>query len=302
MAVPPEQQEVAAFLHRLAGADPLETHISLVFLGSDTVWKLKKAVRLPFLDFTDVAARRHFAERELALNGPAAPGLYRDVVAVVRAPDGGLAFAEAEDARQPVLDWVLRMSRVPSGDFLDVRARSGGLDPQMLDALGDSVAAYHARCPVAEVDVACAMREVASGNARSARVAGLPEVLVCDWEQAVHAAFDRLAEWQANRVRAGYVRRAHGDLHLGNLCLWQGRPVPFDALEFDERMATIDLGYDLAFLLMDLDQLVDRAAANRVMNRYVARRGDCGLTRALPPYLSQRAVARARARRACLAQ
>ena len=97
----------------------------------------------------------------------------------------------------------------------------------------------------------------------------------------------------ARRARDGFVRRAHGDLHLGNLCLWHGRPVPFDALEFDEAMATIDLGYDLAFLLMDLDQRVARAAANRVLNRYVARTGDAALTRGLPVFLSLRAMVRA---------
>jgi uncharacterized protein len=99
-----------------------------------------------------------------------------------------------------------------------------------------------------------------------------------------------LATWQAARAQAGFVRRCHGDLHLGNLCLWQGRPVPFDALEFDEAMATIDVGYDLAFLLMDLDRRAGRAAANRVLNRYVARTGDVALMRVLPPYLSQRGM------------
>jgi hypothetical protein len=102
-----------------------------------------------------------------------------------------------------------------------------------------------------------------------------------------------MAPWLTRRERDGFVRRAHGDLHLGNLCLWEGRPVPFDALEFDEAMATIDLGYDLAFLLMDLDQRVSRAAANRVLNRYVARTGDAALTHGLPVFLSLRAMIRA---------
>jgi hypothetical protein len=88
------------------------------------------------------------------------------------------------------------------------------------------------------------------------------------------------------------VRRCHGDLHLGNLCLWRGKPVPFDALEFDEDLATIDVGYDLGFLLMDLDQRVGRQAANRVMNRYVARTGDIALS-GFPIFLSQRAMIRA---------
>ena len=107
------------------------------------------------------------------------------------------------------------------------------------------------------------------------------------------AALDARRDWLGARAAAGFVRRAHGDLHLGNLCLWRGRPVLFDALEFDEAMATIDLGYDLAFLLMDLDLRLGRAAANRVMNRALARSGDFGMLPGLPPFLSLRAMIRA---------
>ena len=138
-----------------------------------------------------------------------------------------------------------------------------------------SIAACH---PLTETDAVAAMRHVAEGNAQSAHDAGLPDEAVRAWQTRILVALDGIAPWLAQRAHDGFVRRAHGDLHLGNLCLWQGRPVPFDALEFDEAMATIDLGYDLAFLLMDLDQRVARAAANRVLNRYVARTGDAALT------------------------
>ena len=94
-----------------------------------------------------------------------------------------------------------------------------------------------------------------------------------------------LRDWLDARGRSGFVRRAHGDLHLGNMCLWHGRPVLFDALEFDEAMATIDLGYDLGFLLMDIDHRVGRRQANRVLNRYVARTGDAALVQGLPLFL-----------------
>ena len=291
MAIPQDQQEVAAFLERLAGAAPIETHISLVFVGSDTVWKLRKAVKLPFLDFSGVEKRRHFTERELALNQRAAPGLYRDILAVVRQPDGSLDLAEAAtDA--PVLDWVLRMARVPADDFLDAIAARGGLTPGLLDALADAVAAYHLALPPV-AGVVPPMREIALGNVPSALGAGLPAEQVEAWRGAILAALDAVQPMLARRAQDGLVRRAHGDLHLGNLCLWGGRPVPFDALEFDETLATIDLAYDLAFLLMDLDRRVSRAAANRVMNRYVARTGDVGLVATLPPFLSIRAMVRA---------
>jgi aminoglycoside phosphotransferase family enzyme len=94
MTAPPEQADVVAFLRQLAGSEPLETHISLVFVGTDTVWKLKKAVRLAFLDFTPLGARRRFTLRELELNRCAAHGLYRDVVPVVRRHDGTLGLGE----------------------------------------------------------------------------------------------------------------------------------------------------------------------------------------------------------------
>ena len=147
MAVPPDQAETAAFLRRLAGAAPVETHISLVYVGADTVWKLKKAVRLAFLDFTALSERHRFILRELELNASAAPGLYRDVVPIVRRPDGALALGDAHHATLPVVDWVLRMARVPAEDFLDAIAAAGRLTPPLLDAVSDAVAAYHQALP-----------------------------------------------------------------------------------------------------------------------------------------------------------
>jgi predicted kinase len=103
----------------------------------------------------------------------------------------------------------------------------------------------------------------------------------------------RRADWLRTRGSAGFVRRCHGDLHLGNICLWQGAPMPFDAVEFDEAIATGDVAYDLAFLLMDLEHKSGRPAANRVLNRYVARTGDAALVAGLPLFLAQKAMVRA---------
>ncbi len=293
MSIPAGQEEVCAFLRELSGSDPVETHISLVFVGRDTVWKLKKAVRLPYLDFATLNARRRFALREFELNSVSAPGLYRDVVPLIRALDGSLAFGAAADASRAV-EWVLRMAPVPPTDFLDRIADDGGLTPELLDATADAVAAFHASLPAVHgADPVAAMRGIAEGNVPSARAAGLPADAIGAWRAACLAELDAIADWQRGRARDGFVRRAHGDLHLGNMCLWRGTPAPFDALEFDEALATIDLGYDLAFLLMDLDHRVGRAQANRVLNRYVARTGDAALTRGLPAFLSLRALIRA---------
>lgn len=290
ITLPEAQAATGAFLAKLAGAAPTETHISAIYRGTDTVYKLKKAVRLGFLDFTRTADRKRFLERELELNAPFAPGLYRDVVPIGQGPRG-LALGEGD----PV-DWVLRMARVPPGDFLDELAAAGRLDPPLLDALADAVAAMHAaQPPTGDADPVARMRAVIDGNAAAARDAGLDPAAVATWATAAAAALD--AATPALQARAPLVRRAHGDLHLGNLLLWQGRPAPFDALEFDEALATIDPGYDLAFLLMDLERRLPghpgRTAANRVLCRYVARTGDAGLVAGLPLFLSLRATIRA---------
>lgn len=292
MTIPATQAGVAAFLARLTGAPaPIETHISAVFVGPGEVLKLKKAVTLAFLDFSTLEARRRFCEREFEINHAFAPAIYRGVAPVTRGADGALRLG---GEGEPV-DWVLRMAPIPAGDFLDAVAARGGLTPTLLDATADLVAAMHAAAPppAAPRDAVAEARQALEGNRAAALAAGLPPGRVASWAEAAEGALDRAAPALVARAAAGRVRRCHGDLHLGNLCLWDGRPTPFDALEFSEAIGTIDTGYDLAFLLMDLELRLDRAAANRVLNRYVARTGDAGLVAGLPFWLPQRAMIRA---------
>jgi uncharacterized protein len=292
--IPAGQRRAAGLLRRLAGgAAPIETRISAVFVGPDAAFKLKKAVDLGFLDFSTLAARERFARHELAINARFAPDLYRDVVPVTRAPGGGLELG----GRGKPVEWVLRMAPVPASDFLDAMAAAQGeLAPDLLDGMADGVAAMHAALPpVPGVDAPVGMLLALEGTRRAALAARLPADRVQTWAEAARGAFEACAPALAARAASGRVRRCHGDLHLKNLCLWRGRVTPFDALEFDEALATIDVGYDLAFLLMDLWHRLGRAAANRVLNRYVVRTGDAGLVAALPPWLSLRAAIRAHA-------
>lgn len=277
------QREAFALLRSLADAPPVETHISAVFLcPGGRAFKLKKAVNLGFLDFTRLAERERLLRRELELNAPHAPGLYRAVLPIARGADGALALG---GAGEPV-EWALEMARLPPGAMLDEAA---SLDGRTLDRLADAVAAMHVALPPQGGDGSLA--HVVAQCVGAALENGLPEPRVRAWEEG---CLRRAADpYYARRAADGFVRRCHGDLHLGNICWWNGAPTPFDALEFDERLATVDVGYDLAFLLMDLERLHGRAAANRAFNRHVARTGDAALVGGLPLWLSLRAMIRA---------
>ncbi|WP_043838138.1 AAA family ATPase [Muricoccus aerilatus] len=295
MTIPAAQAPAASLLARLTGAErPVETHISAVFVGRERVLKLRKAVSLGFLDFSEPAARRRFAERELALNAPAAPDLYRAVHGI---PAGADRLIAPDDPA--AVEWAVEMAPVSADAFLDAVAARGGIDEAMADALGDAVVALRGTYPPGDAgDVVRAMDAVLRGNARAALASGLDPSRVIAWRRAAGRTLRAVAPVLRARAAEGRVRRCHGDLHLGNLVLWQGRPTAFDALEFDEELATIDTGYDLAFLIADLLRRCGRPTACRVLARAVAVRDDAGLVAGLPLWLSTRAMIRAH----CLAR
>ena len=270
----------------------VETHGAHVFLSGDMALKLKRAVRYDYMDLSTADLRRRMLERELELNRPAAPSIYRDVVPVTESA-AGLRLG----GPGPVRDWVLRMRRFPAGDELEAVAERGALDGALADAIGRMVADYHARCPLREAAGARLIGDILDELERVlAGFAGAPGTdRVAAWHQAARAAWSRIAPLLDARARAGDVRRGHGDLHLRNLVLIEGRPVPFDALEFDEVLGTCDVLYDLAFLIMDLGHRKLEGAAVRVLSSYLSAalgRQDAGLA-ALPLFLSVRAAIRA---------
>ena len=292
------QREVIAFLadpasHGGAAVERIDTHISTLFLVGDRAFKLKKAVRLPFLDYTDPAERRRCCHAELERNRPNAPGLYLGVAAITRAADGRLEFEGAG----PALDWVVVMRRFAEETRFDHLATAGRLDNDLLDGLTDAVVACHAAAaPRPDQGGVVPLAAVIDSN-HATLMAAAPAILdpaaIAALTAASRSALDRLAPRLERRRAEGRVRACHGDLHLGNLCLFEGRPTLFDAIEFRDDYIAIDPFYDLAFLLMDLSQRGLAAAASRVMNRYLDRTGDYDGAPALPLFLALRATIRA---------
>jgi aminoglycoside phosphotransferase family enzyme/predicted kinase len=270
----------------------ITTHAAVVFLVGERAYKMKRAVRYSFLDFTTLDRRRRALEAELELNRRTAPMLYRRLVPVTREDGDALALA---GSGEPV-EWLLEMARFDQEARLDRIAQRGELTPALVDELAAEIAAFHERAAARPEDGGAAgMREVIEGNAED--FAALPNTVLPSDQRArltdrCRDELDRRRQLLEERRRAGRVRRCHGDLHLGNIVLLEGRPVLFDCLEFDEALASTDTLYDLAFLLMDLQHQRLAALAQRLLNGYLdATRDDAGLA-LLPLFLACRAAIR----------
>ena len=300
MSENPDQAAVFGFLadpasHGLAQpVDRIDTHGAVLFLAGDTVYKVKRAVRYAYMDFSTLAKRRQACEAEIALNQPLAPAIYRDVVAITREADG-LAF----NGQGPVLDYAVRMRRFDARATLDHVAAHGQLDDALLRALAAAVARLHDQAPRRrDFDFAARLEAIIAENRRSLEAHGgfLDPDAIARLDQQSQAGLSR-ARARLVRLQAdGFVRRCHGDLHLRNLVLLDGAPTPFDALEFDDALATADVLYDLAFLLMDLIARDLGAAANDLFNRYLLATGAAHLSALgpLPLFIATRAAIRAK--------
>ena len=270
----------------------IETHGAYVFLCGDTALKLKRAVKYDYMDLSTVARRQSLIARELELNLPTAPEIYRDMVPVTRS-ETGLALNGAG----PVVDWVLRMRRFPAEDELERVAARGALDDSIATVVGEAVAGYHAAAPIMRLPgkllIADILAELGRVFAEFPDARGTERIGA--WRKASMARLETAGPLLDRRAREGHVRRAHGDLHLRNIVLIDGRPVLYDALEFDEMLGTCDVLYDIAFLVMDLCHRGLRRQGCWVLDAWLrAARGteDAGLA-ALPLFLSVRAAIRA---------
>jgi aminoglycoside phosphotransferase family enzyme/predicted kinase len=283
--------EVSGWLERQA-EQVIETALARVFLTKGAVFKQKKAVRFDYVDFSTAEKRHAALDRELAFNRAAAPDIYRAVRRVTRRADGGLEF----DGPGEALDRVLEMRRFPQEAVLS--HTPDAMDGEMAEALGRTIARFHTEAPL-RTSSGLAYTVPSNANVLAELAAELGEGPVAALTAATGAEYERLRPLLEGRAQAGFSRRCHGDLHLGNILVEQGRPVLFDCIEFNDALSDIDVFYDLGFLLMDLDFRGRPEAAVRVLSGYLdeaARRFPVELwdgLAALPLMLSVRAAVRA---------
>ena len=288
--------------HGGAAVKRIDTHAAAVFLAGDAAYKVKRAVKFPFLDFSTLDKRKAALEAEIAANRPFAPELYCEVIPIVRR-NGALALGGDGD----VVEWALKMHRFDEEETLDRLADAGRIDAPLIEALARAVASAHARAPVVDASrwIAALGDYIEQNDTAMRERADLFEPrAIASHTTASRAALARVRPLLLARGAEGLIRRGHGDLHLGNIALIEGRPIPFDALEFDPLVASGDVLYDLAFLLMDLVERKLPQAANCVLNVYLGATRhptDLDALAALPLFMSLRAAIRAKVTAAELA-
>jgi aminoglycoside phosphotransferase family enzyme/predicted kinase len=299
-----DQSEVIAFLEaHLSPVKRIDTHGAVVFLAGERAYKLKRAVKFPYMDFSTVERRAAMCAAEIEINRRLAPEIYLGTAAVRRGRDGKPALGEVGEAAAAALDWLVVMHRFDEDGLLDRMAERGALTPELMAALGARIARFHDGLEPIKSGFCMPddYRHSVAADVRQMREAGerldppTSEALA----EAMPKALEPHMELVARRVAAGAVRRCHGDLHLRNIVLIDGWPVPFDAIEFSERIANIDVLYDLSFILMDLCERMLRPLANRLLNEWlwrIAELADAPHEEALallPMFLSRRASIRA---------
>lgn len=291
------QERVLDFLERTVfsaanGGKRVDTHASVVFLGNDRVFKIKRAVRLPFLNYSTLEKRKIACEEELRVNAINAPDMYRRVVAITRAQDGFEI-----DGRGTPTEWAVEMARFDEQQTLDHMAAVGPIDSALAATLADAILRSHERGPRTDGEawLASIPSIIDRNTAKFHAERDIDPAAVDHLDAYSHDAFTRLQSLLSRRATQGFVRRCHGDLHLANIALVNGRPLLFDAIEFDPAIATTDVLYDLAFTLMDLLHFKSNVAANIVFNRYLAGASERNLDGlgVLPLFLSMRAAIRA---------
>jgi aminoglycoside phosphotransferase family enzyme/predicted kinase len=301
--------DASIYDHPVVSFQLIETHISWVLLTGPYAYKIKKPVNTGFLDFSTLDRRRFFCEEELRLNRRLAAPLYCAVV-----PITGSVELPRLGGEEPAIDYAVKMRQFPQEAQLDRLVEGGALHVEQVDALAADVAAFHhradrgdARSPYGTPErIELPMRENFkqirfSFDTQAGDEPGGPVGLPVDWNEQLR----RLQIWSeadhaahrnefVQRKGGGFVRECHGDLHLANMVLWEGRVLPFDCLEFDAHLRWIDVMSDVAFVTMDLVKRGRPEWANRLLNKYLEESGDYAGLRVLRSYQVYRALVRAK--------
>jgi uncharacterized protein len=289
-------RDARCFPHPAANIEVVETHISWVVLAGDYAYKIKKPLDLGFLDFSTLAKRRAACEDELRLNRRMAPDLYLGVATVTGTPE-----APRIDGAGDCIEYAVRMRRFDRAQELDRLLAADALPAERIDELARRIARFHAEIPCAKPadpwgSAATSLANAAANFEHVRRLEHAPDVAarIAALERWTHVTHRRIATAMDERLRLGFVRECHGDLHLANMVLFEDRVLVFDCIEFNPALRWIDVMAEVAFTVMDLLHRGRRDFAQRFLNDYLEETGDFAGLAVLRFYVVYRAMVRAK--------
>lgn len=274
----------------------IQTHVSYVLLTGEFAYKVKKSVNFGFLDYSTLEKREHFCHQELEMNKRGAPDLYLEVLAIALV-DGKLVLGGSGE----IVEYVLKMRQFPQDVLLSEMFEQGKLIEAHMEDLGRVVAQYHDRAQTSDRirsfgEVAQVRQAIDENYEQTTKYIGGPQTQ-SQYEETKRYTdnfFSERSQLFANRIKNNFIRECHGDLHLRNICLWQDKILLFDCIEFNEPFRFVDVMYDVAFTVMDLQARQCPEFGNAFLNTYVEQTGDWEGLQVLPLYLSRQAYVRAK--------
>lgn len=291
--------------HSVDNIQLIETHISWVILTGSYAYKIKKNVNFGFLDFSTLEKRQKFCEEEIRLNSRLAPSIYLNVVPI-HGPIKGASIGGTGE----IIEYAVRMLQFNLHNGFDALLDRNELTTSHMEETAQVLAQFHTGIAIANetspFGTPAAIRQPAIENFDQLAEALGP---VANQHELIKS-IERLRQWTTvnhtlltpvfiARKNAGFVRECHGDLHLRNIVLWEGKVTPFDGVEFNDNLRWIDVISELAFLLMDLDATNNSdhkqpALARQFLNSYLSATGDYEGLQVLRYYQIYRAMVRAK--------
>jgi hypothetical protein len=277
-----------------SGVTLVQTHISLVFVGDDYVYKVKKAVDFGFLDFTTLERRRHFCEEEVRLNRRLSRGLYTGVLPVVVDRDRH----RIGHGQGTVVDYAVRMRRIPEALLMKSLFLKGQLTDRHLTRLAERLARFSGEAETSpqierfgepdrfrlNTDENFRQTEPYVGRSIDAQTFEA----IRQWTDGAYRTHRLLF---SDRIRQGRIRDCHGDLHMEHVCLADEIAI-FDCIEFNQRFRYSDTLSDIAFLLMDLEFHGGQSQSQRLWELYMRMTGETGVEALVTFYKIYRAYVR----------
>ncbi|MGB3401352.1 MAG: AAA family ATPase [Microcoleaceae cyanobacterium] len=274
-----------------------QTHISYIFLTGDFAYKIKKAINLEFLDYSTLEKRRYFCQQELQMNQPLAPQLYLEVLPIVKIEN---KFSFDSHSNQ-IVEYALKMRQFPQENLLINQFKNNQLTLQQMAALGKVVAGFHLNAPtnneILEYGKIDKIRHSIDQNfEQTDKYIGiiLTQKQYEETKQFNQQFFNHRQALFNRRIQNKWIRECHGDLHLKNICIFDDKITLFDRIEFNKEFRYVDVMYDIAFLVMDLEARNRIDLSYQFLNSYIEITGDWEGLEILPFYLSRQAYVRAK--------